>query len=1047
MAGRIRPNTFLAAWLTAALCTIACGHERTTVVEQPIKEPAPPADIRTLPAAGEAVERAIDAEEIHRYDVDLDAGMFLRIVVEQHGTDVEVTMAAPASEALLVADGPTEEFGRERVALIARETGPHHMIVRALASQETGTYALRVEACRPATDEDRQQARAYTAFAAGERLYDQGAEDEAAVAYHEALGSWRALGDQWGQASAQHRLGLVEASRRHFAAAADHSATAANLFQGLGDDALGAMAWHNLGRAHFLAGDLAAAAAGYQRAVALRRRAGDDRGVAITLTNLGVAYRRLGKLQVAIETYQEALDRINGLDDAAAKATVLNNLGGLHRILGEYDRAHDRLREALRLRQAIGDRRREASTLDQLGRLAAATGNHAAALAYFHESLTLVPDATNTDDRYGAAVIESRIGRLQQRLDQYDDARRAFERSLATMRALNDRRSEAHILLFLGTLENQVGHPEQALDVLARALNLHRHTGEPAGEAEVLVAIAAAQRRMGMLDQAWSSVRDALAIFESLRGRALATARRTSYLATATVQDAYTLEMAIAMDQHRRSPSGGWDRQGLAASERARARSLLDLLAATGTELRRGADPALLSREQALGHALSKSASQLQILANEDNRSGTTRVQHIAAQRRFRDNLEALTAVTDEIRASRSQSGDFAEPQPLSPTELQRDLLDEHTLLLEYWLGDQASYLWVLGNDTLHSFELPPRHIVEPVAQRAHALLQRSARRETAVAGREALCALTRLVLAPAAAVLDSRRLLIAADGALRTLPLAALPDPAQLDHCHDAAPLVESHEVLHLPSASVLAVLRRHRAGRATPSGLVAVVADPVFSLGDSRVRLEPFPSAPEAIDQPGAPFRRLPFTTREADAILAHAHPDRRWAAIGFDARRDTILDGTLAGFRIVHFATHAIINTTEPQLSGIALSSLDQQGEPIDGFLRMHEIYGLELNADLVTLSACRSALGKAMAGEGLVGLTHGFFHAGAERLLVSLWPVDDRATAELMARFYQALLVDGLAAGAALRRAQRELLREPAWSAPYYWAGFVLQGEWR
>ena len=150
----------------------------------------------------------------------------------------------------------------------------------------------------------------------------------------------------------------------------------------------------------------------------------------------------------------------------------------------------------------------------------------------------------------------------------------------------------------------------------------------------------------------------------------------------------------------------------------------------------------------------------------------------------------------------------------------------------------------------------------------------------------------------------------------------------------------------------------------------------------------------------------------------------------------------------YRIIHLATHGLLNSTHPELSGIVLSLVDQHGQPQDGFLRLHEIYNLKLPAELVVLSACQTALGKEVRGEGLVGLTRGFMYAGAPRVVASLWKVDDKATAELMKRFYQAMLGEQrMRPAAALRAAQVEMLKQKEWEDPYYWAAFVLQGEWK
>ena len=184
-----------------------------------------------------------------------------------------------------------------------------------------------------------------------------------------------------------------------------------------------------------------------------------------------------------------------------------------------------------------------------------------------------------------------------------------------------------------------------------------------------------------------------------------------------------------------------------------------------------------------------------------------------------------------------------------------------------------------------------------------------------------------------------------------------------------------------------------------------------------------------------------------REAEAIAALVPASERLLALGFDAHKGLATSPALASYRILHIATHGFIDDVHPELSGLALSNVDAAGQPREGFLRLHEVYNLTLPADLVTLSACSTALGEGVRGEGLVGLARGFFYAGASRLVVSLWKVDDQATAELMPRMYQGIFQQGLPPSAALRQAQQQLRREASWQHPFYWAGFELQGEWR
>jgi CHAT domain-containing protein len=292
--------------------------------------------------------------------------------------------------------------------------------------------------------------------------------------------------------------------------------------------------------------------------------------------------------------------------------------------------------------------------------------------------------------------------------------------------------------------------------------------------------------------------------------------------------------------------------------------------------------------------------------------------------------------------------------------------------------------------------------------------------------------------------------LLVVADGPLDFIPFAALLDP------RTKSPLIDSYEIVRLPSATALAVLRESAASRQPrPHSNIAVLSDPVFDSHDERLTgavgrtTEALPAAlTSTLRETGLTLPRLAFSYSEAAAIEKAAPRGTRVDVMrGTDANRNFVTSSSLGTYRIIHFATHGLLNPDSPALSGIVLSLVDKQGRPQDGFLRLHDIYNLHLNADLVVLSACQTALGQQINGEGVIGLSRGFFYAGAERVLASLWAVEDSATANFMGSFYVDFLSKQMTPAAALRAAQLELRRKPQWSSPYFWAAFELQGEWR
>lgn len=319
---------------------------------------------------------------------------------------------------------------------------------------------------------------------------------------------------------------------------------------------------------------------------------------------------------------------------------------------------------------------------------------------------------------------------------------------------------------------------------------------------------------------------------------------------------------------------------------------------------------------------------------------------------------------------------------------------------------------------------------------------------------------LSSMILGPAPDVIAGKRILVAADGALQYVPFAALMDPAAKSGSY--TPLITSHEVVSVPSASVLAEMRRETAARAAASRGLAIFADPVFDRDDPRLTKpanEPPASSAllnaglsrAAMDTglatEGMPLPRLIFTRREAEQIAQLATREPVLKALDYRASLKAATSKEVSASRIVHFATHGFLNAEHPDLSGLVLSLFDENGKPQNGFLKLQDVFNLELPADLVVLSACQTALGREIKGEGLMGLTRGFMYAGANRVMASLWKVDDAATAELMTRFYRGMFAGKDRSAAALRKAQLSMWKERRWSSPYYWAAFIFQGEWR
>lgn len=907
-----------------------------------------------------------------------------------------------------------------------------------------------------------------------------GDTDTAAKRAGEALDLGRKLNDKSIEAGALDSLGFAYYLRSDSARALDSFQRALSTAQEAGDRLRQAQVLLNLGYTLNDEGELEEALSYYERALPLWREANHLRGLSRTLTAIGGIYSALGESQNALNHHQQALEIAQEMGDADGQAAILNGIGYVYEMLGDYDKALGSYQRALEGFHAAGDLPGEAQTSQFVGQAYSLLGDAGKAQEFYQQGLAL---SRNLGDPTLEALALNRIGGVAREVGRTGEAMANFQRALSLYRRARNRRAEAITLNNIGDLLRLTGDERGALARHTQALHSAHSTGDRALEVLTLTSMARIERDLGELDAARSRLESSLTIIESLRTKIISVDLRTSYLAA--VRQHYELYIDVLMRMSSERHDEGLAAAALKVSELARARSLFDMLVEGHANLRRGADPVLLDKEQSLRHSLDRLEERQMRLLSARHSS-----EQVAA---LDDEGRALTAEYEQVEAQiREKSPLYAaltQPQPLALNDIQQKVLDDKTILLEYALGDERSYLWVVSRSNMAGYELPARTRIESAALRLCSLLQayqpvggetetqRRARVSEAESQYWAQAAeLGEMLLGPAAEQLGDKRLLVVADGALQYVPFGALTLPegtpdSQVTAASDGPetsaderpPVVLKHEIVTLPSASLLWVLHSQAARREPAPNTVAVLADPVFEKDDPRVQagapapqIEPAALLPDARD--GRPLRglvrsglaggitRLMGSREEAEAIMALAPEGSGLEILGFDASRDRAMSEDLGHYQIVHFATHGVLDSQHPESSGIVLSLVDEAGRQQNGFLRLRDVYNLNLPVELVVLSACDTGLGKEVKGEGLIGLTRGFMYAGASSVMASLWRVDDDATTELMKHFYKGILQDGLRPAAALREAQLRMWRQKRWRFPYFWAGFVLQGDY-
>ncbi|NEU77767.1 CHAT domain-containing protein [Nostoc sp. UIC 10630] len=782
----------------------------------------------------------------------------------------------------------------------------------------------------------------------------------------------------------------------------------------------------------------------YKQSLPLSEQVGDKQAQGTTLNNIGKIYSELAEKQKALDYYNQSISLRRQVGDKNGEAISLNNIGSVYHFLGEKQKALDYYNQSLSLKRQVGNKAGIATTLNNIGKVYLDLGEKQKALSYFSQALSLYQQAKDAE-KEGIPTALSNIGTVYLELAEQQKALSYFSQALILYRQAGDKGGIATALNNIGKAYSNLGEHQKALDYYSQSLLLYQQTGNKAREARTLYNIAFVQHDAGNFQSALTQIERVIKIVEDLRIKIDSQELRTSYFAT--VQNYYEFYVDLLMQLHKQQPSQGYDALALQASERARARSLLELLAEANADIRQGVEPKLLAQEHNLQQQLDVlEKRRIQVLGGKH-----TEAQVQALEEDTEVLLEQYKQVQAQIRATSPRYAALTQPQPLSLVQIQQQVLDENTLLLEYSLGEKRSYLWAVTNKSITSYELPKRAEIEATVQKFRQEITTPYLKHS-----PSLDALSQQILAPVVQQLQKKRLAIASDGALQYVPFAALTTGSSRNY----EPLLLNHEIITLPSASTLAILRSEHKGRKSAPKTLVVLADPIFNSDDERLQNKAQvsrPTAPESnldnlaltrsTQDSDISFERLRFTRQEAEQILSLVPISDRKQAFDFNASRTTASSENLSQYRIIHFATHGILNSKHPELSGVVLSLFDDKGMPQNGFLRLHDIFNLNLQAELVVLSACKTGLGEEVKGEGLVGLTRGFMYASSPRVVVSLWSVDDQATSELMKVFYKKMLQEGLKPAAALRTAQIEIWRTQKYAAPYYWAPFTLQGEWK
>jgi tetratricopeptide (TPR) repeat protein len=737
---------------------------------------------------------------------------------------------------------------------------------------------------------------------------------------------------------------------------------------------------YNISKTYKQLGKMEKALDALNQALVLWRAISDPTEEASTLSKIADIYQSMGEPQQALDLYNQALDiqlRVNARTD---QAVTLNSLARVYGSLGDYQLSIDTYNQALEIFKSIGDRTNQALTLTNIGGVYQEAKNYQKALEFHNQALDLakqsnifhgqvtalvyiVVDYLSLRDYPKALDAANQIlalsrqqnnasweanafnmsGAVYLKSGDYQKALEALEKAVTGYRKVEDLQGESSNLRGLGRVYNALKQYEKALSAYDQVLALQRMLGDRAEEAYTLYEVAITQRDQGNLNEARTQIEEAIKIVEDIRTRVTSQELRTSYFAS--VQQYYQFYIDLLMQLHKQDPSKGYDALALHASERARARSLLELLTEANANIRQGVEPKLLQRERTLQPKLDAVEKRRIELFNGQ----WTDQQVEALEKETAALLAEYRQVQEQIRSSSPRYGALTQPQPLTLAEIQQQVLDDDTLLLEYSLGEDRSYLWAVSKTSFTSYELPKRADIEALAQSFYQKTGKQKPPEQRGLGAipredslEVTTQLSQMLLSPVAGQLAGKRLLIVSDGALQYLPFAALPTPDSLGKDKTPVPLIVNHEIVNLPSASTVAIIRQDTNGRKLAPKKVAVIADPVFSKDDERLKtsVSAQPVNPNDLDslaltrsaqEADVTFQRLPFTRKESDRILSLIPSTQSQSAFDFAANRAIAISPELSQYQIVHFATHGILNSQNPELSGVVLSRRSKRYPP--------------------------------------------------------------------------------------------------------------------
>ena len=746
------------------------------------------------------------------------------------------------------------------------------------------------------------------------------------------------------------------------------------------------------------------------------------------LYNIGLYYGTQENYSQALWHYERALRIARKLSVHIDQSNCLANISDIYIQLGNYDKALEYLKEVVRIDRQLGEEAYVAMDLNNMGVIYQKKALHSDSTADLHEALTHFKESLHLARKIGDTITETQtlnnIGMVYKDLERYPEALAYFQLGLKKAEKAQESEEIANILVNIGVVYSLQRNYESSIRSYQKAIDIASGIKGENILWEAHFEKANAYFKLGKYQKSLENYKNAISVLEKIRSRIQLEELKASYLGTDKRIETYQNIVDLLWELHASEPEKLYDLEAFDYLEKAKARAFLDRLEVSRVNISHGVAPALLQKEEALMKRISTLNSKLFL-------SGLAEEQRKEIEDQLKTCEERLEALKREIRISSPAYADLKYPQIISLEQAQKHILDSKTAFFEYCLGKRNSYAFVITKTELNIFPLPP---AEQIREQVKAYLKVISEKENQdfQLGYELFCALVLPGLEK-----KIHKLIFIPDDILHYLPFETL-----LSQKNEKRWLVQDYKIGYAPSISALQEIIEHESLRDSKSQKdLLAFGDPFFGPDEEIDKARDKPKVLNASNSNTLNFLRLKYSGLEIEKMAALFKKSNISIFKRNQATEERLKRLNLTDYKILHFATHCLIDDEKPARSSIVLSLGNSSAE--DGLLQMREIFDLKLNSDLVTLSACQTGLGQFIKGEGIEGLSRAFFYAGASSALISLWAVHDQASSQFMERYYFHLRSSNSIMDS-LQKAKLEMIGSDVFSHPYYWAGFIVTG---